>query len=298
MSTIATYLRFDCFQTLMPKKCSWKLTTAMPEWAKETIAWSLAALPALSKLYLCANNRWEEALHSIPLEFFCYGRLELLSISTRLQSRERYTSSLTSILRQNPNIAHLHLESDYGINPQLDLKDVLSQPFPQALKLKNLSLHGNWSIESPSVLAHLKSLSSLEVLQSLGAPNPALWKFLQAHDVRLRDITVSIVNEEFFEYLSSFTGLETLRISTPSVKHQITANQFAKQIYERVIPKHAATLQNVQISSCGSSRKWCFGSWNEHAFDYCAQLRRLEISIHEEDIFETEDSSKHILVRD
>ncbi|KAG7100061.1 hypothetical protein E1B28_001846 [Marasmius oreades] len=273
----------------------WKVTSDDLPWIQGAILQSLASLPLVTKLFLY-TNREEKQLPPISFDLFRNGKLEELSVSARFADRKHYISSLSKLLVQNPNIALLHLHAhNHEDQIPLRFKDLFSTSFPQPLQLKSLSVHGSWLIEFPHVITHLQSLSSLEIFDCQRNNDSDFWGTLQTQKVHIRHISTSRIHDELLDYLSSFSGLKTLRISVPSVLFHETAGRLAQRLYGQVLSKHRSTLRNVVIHPFLTSRTWYIGSWNMNAFDNCSQLRSLRVRIHEENIFESSDLETHVV---
>ncbi|KAF9260828.1 hypothetical protein L218DRAFT_1079070 [Marasmius fiardii PR-910] len=260
----------------------WLVSDHTSPWAQKAIAPSLASLPKLSELFLRGSRPTlkEDPLPPTPLDPFGEGKLELLSIGPRFVDGERYSySTVSKLLIQNPQIAHLILYADEHTQaPPSLLKDILPQAIPHAPKLQELTLIG------PIHPYQHRTVYN----------NQDFWEALQREKIHLRDISISDnIGNKLFDYLSSFTGLERLKM-LPNTIHQEMADSLAQDFYGRAIQMHASSLRELNIAPC-FFRSWCFGARNVHAFDECVQLKYLQISIYEEDIFATGDPNKHVV---
>ncbi|KAK7467397.1 hypothetical protein VKT23_004453 [Stygiomarasmius scandens] len=117
---------------------------------------------------------------------------------------------------------------------------------------------------------------------------PEFWLLLQEEKIHLRQVKIFIVSDDldrsFSEYLSSYSGLESLDIhfQYPSNPAASTAEDFCS----KVLPKHYDSLRLLGLCSYEQGSGWSFGKRSIEWFSRCVELRTLRVSIDADDIRE------------
>ncbi|KAJ8085051.1 hypothetical protein PM082_003830 [Marasmius tenuissimus] len=140
-----------------------------------------------------------------------------------------------------------------------------------------------WTVDFTSdVLPHIRGLRTLKLRDQ--EQKGAYWDVLRSSDIHLRNITVCNPGSELVDYISSFSGLEILRLSVNRMIDQEESDRFARKFYE-ALPRHRATLKEATILS----RRPELWISNASVFDGFTELVSLSVCVGRDDILATED---------
>ena len=181
----------------------------------------------------------------------------------------------------------------------LTLHDLLSKvPEDHPLQLTHLALNSTGIRIDSFTLPHLRSLISLD-LRNLPAPsnvidNPDvsserleracstydICAILKQEGIYLKHVVVSDA-EGVFDYLCSYSGLETLDLCSISFDSVQESNTSAQTFYKSVLPQLVHSLQVLKIQPKQEGR-WCFNPEDDFqsvALFQCNKLRSLSVAL-------------------
>ncbi|KAJ7260496.1 hypothetical protein B0H12DRAFT_375127 [Mycena haematopus] len=130
-------------------------------------------------------------------------------------------------------------------------------------------------------IAQLVSQNRLNSLHLEGTTEwSAIWRLLRSrvHDMRLAEITTTVVTQDLFDYLTSYSGLEKLTLRFPDGGNPNASNSLADTFFETILPHHAESLTELSCPAAYESR-FSFGTHNVNAVSLLHKLTRLEMSI-------------------
>jgi hypothetical protein len=217
-------------------------------------------------------------------------------------------SGLAGLIAKSPQLVHLEVKlGHYGISSESPtLHDVLSKvPEDHPLQLTHLALiRTGISIDS-STLPHLRSLISLD-LRNLPPPSyriddadvtserpkracstTDICSILKQEGIYLKHVIVSDVG--VFDYLCSYSGLETLDLCFMSFNTVEESNTSALTFYKSVLPQLVHSLQVLKIQPKHEGR-WCFNLedvFQSAVFSQCNKLRSLCVALNSTSIIQS-----------
>ncbi|KAK7045483.1 hypothetical protein VNI00_007736 [Paramarasmius palmivorus] len=147
------------------------------------------------------------------------------------------------------------------------------------------SLYNEHLATAISSLKNLTSLTVSRIPHSLSSAS--LWRALTNADVRLLAVDVSgDINTECLTYLSSYTGLEILKLKSevrmwccPSF--EVTDREDAAlsvAFIKDVLPRHAESLLELSITALEEG-PWALGLDNLDAYVRCIKLHTLDVNV-------------------
>lgn len=291
--------------------CRWHIGPNDPEWAKISVMDSLASLPYLTTLRLSLGGGSAESLKLESL-----SNMRKITISGQCSDyRHDILAGLSTLISNSPDLDFLDVSYKMirgsGNTEYPSLLDLFSQTSPETpLTLSHLSLSGYCIRLDAETTPHLRSLQSLslhnvvdgrsfrfqdttdeDVLAELVAQMARccssvddVWNTLKEERIYLKEIVTDSVNEALLDYLASYSGLKKLQLKcTTRGDSSVSSDKLALQFYAEVLPKHADSLQSLDISP-EYEGKWCFGRHNERSLRLCTKLEELKIHIHSRDI--------------
>ncbi|KAI5806022.1 hypothetical protein BZA77DRAFT_296731 [Pyronema omphalodes] len=198
-----------------------------------------------------------------------------------IQCDARMHQSLVSIFAGAPRLTHLALI--LGVSPSNDGSSVtLSTLFghldpSSPLELDCLNLEG-WEIDDAAVqniIPHLRKLHNLNLGEHVDGTE-LLWSALQAEGVKLEILFApGHASQQLLQYLTSFSGLKEVSISTPDDDIYDDSDVF--NVVD-VIRAHAMTLQEVAILM-----KWGCEDHNSEeiadALEACTCVRKIALCL-------------------
>ena len=126
----------------------------------------------------------------------------------------------------------------------------------------------------------MPSLTSLDVTppSSLSIDHSALWTALREESVQLKALSVTVVTQELFDYLKSYSGLHSLVLTDVVSDHAVS-----EQLYTQVIAKHAGSLVSLTVDGRNND-EWCLEARYASVLRSCAKLKDLSVVIKGEDL--------------
>ncbi|EEB99407.1 hypothetical protein MPER_00923, partial [Moniliophthora perniciosa FA553] len=131
-------------------------------------------------------------------------------------------------------------------------------------------------------MEQLKSLSCLEYGEAYppwnATPSAPLWIALRTQQIHLRQLMVDKWPcQELVDYLESFSGLETLSVSTCSGPSTDYSDSLARRFWENVIPMHKDTLKYLTVRS-EYTGSWGIGEEHFQTLRSCKSLVSLTVN--------------------
>jgi hypothetical protein len=185
-------------------------------------------------------------------------------------------SGLAGLIAKSPHLVHLEVKVGCnGIFPETPtLHDLLSKvPEDHPLQLTHLTLNRTGICIDSFTLPHLRSLISLD-LKNLPAPSNLIdnadltserleracstsdiCAILKQEGIYLKHLVVTDVG--VFDYLCSYSGLETLDLCSMSFNSVKESNTSARTFYKSVLPQLVHSLQVLKIQPKHEGQ-WCF----------------------------------------
>ena len=256
----------------------------------------LARLPQLQDLQLTLNRHtpFERSVGQIQLDRL--SRLKKFSLlGNHIHQPCGIISGLAGLIAKSPQLVHLELKlGHFGISSETPtLHDVLNKvPEDHPLQLTHLALVRTGICIDSSTLPHLRSLISLD-LRNLPAPSNLsddahhtstsdICAILKQEGIYLKHIVVSDVGVTVFDYLCSYSGLETLDLCSMSFSTIEESNASACTFFKFVLPQLVHSLQVLKIQPKFEG-PWCFDPedvFQSAVFSQCNKLRSLSVALH------------------
>ncbi|KAJ7609795.1 hypothetical protein DFH06DRAFT_1375095 [Mycena polygramma] len=151
------------------------------------------------------------------------------------------------------------------------------------LKIEDRVQRPYWGLGEPPVPPVLHEISrrltpKLTTLHLDGSMGWAkLWTLIGAHGTHLTEITTSILTPSLLTYLTSYSGLQRLRLK-PDGGSRDASDRLADTFYETALVPHAPSLLVLSCPAVYESR-WSFGSHNAAHFAALRGLTALEVSV-------------------
>ncbi|KAH9479909.1 hypothetical protein JR316_0008505 [Psilocybe cubensis] len=285
----------------------WHVGMHDPEWVQIVVMDSLVSLPALSELRISLGGG---TASSLKLEQLTDLR-KITITGSCLHYRRDVVSGLRTLISNSPRLTHLDVGHNYRSDDSdiSTLHDLLGAVPPASpLNLSHLTLRG-WCIRLDDItLPHLRSLVSLslhvnldtrtfspsdlddsaheELLRRTAAFSSSteeIWDTLREERICLKELTTDEVNDALLDYLSSYSGLQKLTLTSATAHSAKKSDALAMKFYRDVLPKHAGTLVSLDVCPVYEG-KWCFGKHNSSSLLQCTKLSNLKIHINSEDI--------------
>ena len=230
--------------------------------------------------------------------------MKRISLSSYHVDRPRdIISGLAGLIAICPQLVHLEiiLGFYYGtmVSPETPtLHDLLSKvPEEHPLQLTHLALNRTGICFDSFTLPHLRSLISLD-LRNLPATSyrmedavltserlerasstSDICSILKQEGIYLKHVIVSDVG--VFDYLCSYSGLETLDLCSMRFSTVEESNTSALTFYKAVLPQLVHSLQVLKIRPNHEGR-WCFNPedvFQSVVFSQCNKLRSLSVAL-------------------
>ena len=274
-----------------------------PSWTEAAVIRGLSKLPQLQDLQLILNRVRPRSVGQTCIQLELLSGLKKISLSGDYIFLPRdFVSSLAGLIAKSPQLVHLEVKLGYyGIFPESTptLQDVLCKvPEDRPLQLTHLALNKTGILIDAFTLSHFRSLISLD-LRDLPSPSIVIdlldltserldwtcptsdiWAVLKQEDIYLKHVAVSDV-EGVFDYLCSYSGLETLDLCSMSFGDVEESNTFAHTFYNSVLPQLVNSLQVLSIQPKHEGR-WCFNPEDDSQFvvlSQCSKLRSLSVAL-------------------
>jgi hypothetical protein len=226
--------------------------------------------------------------------------LKKFSLSGIYLSRD-FTSSVAGLVAKSPQLVHLEVKlAHYAVSQETisTLHDVLSKvPVDHPLQLTHLALNRTGICIDSVTLPHLRSLISLDLRNLPSSSNIYAnhtrerleWAYststsdtcgiLKQEGIHLKYVAVSDVG--VFDYLCSYSGLETLDLCSMIFNSVEDSNTYARTFYKFVLPQLVHSLQVLKIQPRQEGR-WCFNPEDDFqsvALSQCNKLRSLSVAL-------------------
>ena len=149
---------------------------------------------------------------------------------------------------------------------------LLSMKTPSNLRSKNSDSSKDTSPESSGALENAEC--------RIGSKLSDLWSALHLAGIYLKEIQVDVINTGLLGYLTRYTGLTKLIISTRCFNSLPESDASAKLFFAEPLASHFDTLAELT----GFEDLWCFGEHNLSAFSSCRGLDKLSVSVAKADL--------------
>ncbi|KAJ6459017.1 hypothetical protein C8R45DRAFT_556953 [Mycena sanguinolenta] len=248
--------------------------TANEAHAEKPVNLLAAALGSLSKIQTVVWQADEE-------EFWAWGQAAIVNFLNKLATLENLELDIPGTIKlstlQVQNVRNFTLRSpgdNWGrfgmvVQPPPAMYKSIAKLVSQT-QLNSLHLEGTkrWSVVWRTLLSATREVS-------------AVWRMLQFkphNPVKLTEITTTVVTQEFFDYLTSYSGLEKLTLKFPDGGNLNESNRLADTFFETVLPCHAESLTELSCPAAYESR-FSFGTHNVNVVSLLHKLTKLEMSI-------------------
>ena len=279
----------------------WAVQTYDPSWTEAAVIRGLTRLPQLQDLQLTLNRDalLESSVGNIQLDHL--SKLKKISLSgCHVKSHRDIINCLAGLIAISPQLVHLEVNLGYHVlsSGTPTLHDMLSKvPEDHPLQLTHLALNRTGICIDSFTLPHLRSLISLDLgkLPSLSnliddahlsserteraCSTSDICAILKQEGIYIEHIVVNDVG--VFDYLCSYSSLETLDLCSISFSTVEESNTSARTFYESVLPHLAHSLQVLKIQPMHEGR-WCFSPEDASqsiALYQCNKLRSLTVSL-------------------
>ena len=283
-----------------------------PLWTEAAVIRGLTRLPRLQDLQLTLNR--------VALLEHSVGQIQLDRLSGlkkfSLSGNNALISGLAELIAKSPQLVDLEVKVGcYGIFPDTPtLHDLLSKvPEDHPLQLTHLALNRTGICIDSFTLPHLRSLISLD-LRNLPSPSKVIdnadlsserleqasstsdiCAILKQEGICLKHVVVSDVG--VFDYLCSYSGLETLDLCFMSFNTVEESDTSALTFYKSVLPQLVHSLQVLKIQPRQEGR-WCFNPEDVSqsiVLYQCNKLRSLTVSLKSTSIIQSVDFPDHVV---
>ncbi|KAF7349892.1 hypothetical protein MVEN_01289800 [Mycena venus] len=178
-------------------------------------------------------------------------------------------------------------------NLELDIPSALNVSELKVQTLETLTLktpgHGrgpSWRRLTPEVYQGFVDLIiSQQQLNSLHIEGfielSAVWRMLRSKPrktVAITEIKTTVVTQELFDYLSSYSGIRKLTLKSPDGGNVDESNRLADIFFETALPHHVESLVELSCPAAFESR-FRFGKHNVDLVSSLQKLTKLEMSI-------------------
>ena len=272
----------------------WAVQIYDPWWTEAVVIRGLARLPQLQDLQLTLNRHtpFERSVGQIQLDRLS-GLKKFSLLGNHIHQPCGIISGLAGLIAKSPQLVHLELKlGHFGISSETPtLHDVLNKvPEDHPLQLTHLALVRTGICIDSSTLPHLRSLISLDLRNLLAPSNLTddahrsstsdICAILKQEGIYLKHIVVSDVG--VFDYLCSYSGLETLDLCSMSFSTIEESNASACTFFKFVLPQLVHSLQVLKIQPQFEG-PWCFDPedvFQSVVFSQCNKLRSLSVALH------------------
>ncbi|EDQ99657.1 uncharacterized protein LACBIDRAFT_295924 [Laccaria bicolor S238N-H82] len=262
----------------------WNIGRYDSKWTPTAVMDAVKTLPRLESLEIIVGSP-----DAADLQLQSLHNLQSIKISA--PNKEYFVNiiePLSLLIANSPNLHTLHVGPTYG--PAASFHHILRHCPPNfVLPLKHLGLHG-FSLKLDRItLPHLQRLTSLTLLNartSESDPNGAyvgkeesshpdeIWAILKTTDVRLIDIDVNHISTTLLDYISSYSGLKTLRLVPLNLETLEQSDLAANQFYNLCLGKHTSSLEELVVMA-GYEGEWCLGDQALAVISLCKKLKIL-----------------------
>jgi hypothetical protein len=202
---------------------------------------------------------------------------------------------VAELIANNPMLTHLDVDSGLYLKWKdvPTLHELLSKvPKDRPLQLTHHVMHGTYARLDSFTLPHLRSLVSLD-FKNLNAPTydthapgdsiTDVYAMLKKEKIYLEQIAIGDIDDVILDYLSSYSGLEVLELS--SIDSLVTISSqtvgFAQSFFRSVLPKHVESIRVLKIRPSYEG-SWCYNPEDVSqavVFPQCNNLRSLSVAL-------------------
>ena len=228
---------------------------------------AIASLPLMDDFQLAVNG----VDAAIPLD-----RLSgLRKCVVRGALAPSVLGSLAHVIGHSPYLSHLVILPNSSSVFSESCIPFSKIPSAISLPLRHLTVRASQIDLNP--IRHITGLNSLSLEDhDIGRDTNVYPDFLQERLFCSR-LVVQHVHPTWLNYLSQYSGLQELSVLIRDPANPFS-DQLARQFWATVLPKHAATLQVLNIYSKGAGG-WCSSDEAILAIMQCRQLRSLTLSV-------------------
>lgn len=235
------------------------------------VAMTLERMLNLREISLTENYRYRS---TEPIRVQTYNNLaKLLALCSAPQIKKLSVVKLTSLHEILPALEPLRLK-DLRMTRSFIKLDSLTTPHLRhltCLRLLNMNIPGSGELEKA------------EQEGRIGSKMNDFWLALQRSGVYLKEIKVGNINDGLLVYLTRYTGLTKLGVSTAFSKSLPEPDVPARLFFAEPLASHVETLEELDVRA-GFEDTWCFGEHNMSAFSSCAGLKKLAVSVSKADL--------------
>ncbi len=250
---------------------------------------SLGLLPNLRRLSIIfESNDFHPNFSFEPLS-------ELFSISIEWRTRTRppphVIHEISKLVSRSPDLETFELTLGRGLLPETSptFGDVFSSlrslPPGVCLGLNQIKLAG-FSVAAVDFIAHSRHFKRLEILEMLHIGDPlqasssmaGICHCLEHERIYLKGFVVECIHPpEVFHYLSSYSGLEHLRLYPNHLNDDST--KLVDQFFSLVLPLHCNSLHSLEVGTDTPT------AWTEltkpqlEYFENCTSLSRISCRV-------------------
>ncbi|THV04299.1 hypothetical protein K435DRAFT_850949 [Dendrothele bispora CBS 962.96] len=235
-------------------------------------------------------SRPTDVWHSPFTQLPDFSNLHVLSISVLPEGNTKALESLqisapaiiiplmSHFLSQTTSLSRLHLDTGSSSSscPPFPLDDIRLTNSTLPSSIIHLSISG-WSVDIlPDIPVQFPNLSSLSVRIGRQSEHGlrSLFDSLTSNDIRLRSLIFDKVTDAMLDYISSYSGLETLLFTGPNwYSDRPGYDETADRFYGEILPLHQDSLVNLEILPAFEGN-WRFGL---EAIRKCTKLRCLGV---------------------
>jgi hypothetical protein len=147
------------------------------------------------------------------------------------------------------------------------------------LHLLNMNIPSNLREENPEGSGELEKAEQGRI----GSKMNDFWLALQRAGVYLKEIKVDSINDGLLVYLTRYTGLTKLGVSTRFSESLPEPDASARLFFAEPLTSHVETLEELDVKA-GFEDIWCFGEHNVSAFSSCTGLKILSVCVSKADL--------------
>jgi hypothetical protein len=231
-------------------------------------------------------------VHGGPIPPLQLGRLSgLKKISIDGTGCSDIISGLAQAIAKSLELVHLEVYTDTYGSENTALHELLSKiPQGSLLRLTHLVLGGQFVLINSHTLSQLRSLVHIDLYrlyepwyQSTDVDPPSfisdICAKLNREEIHLKHVVVNNVDDVVLDYLQSYSGLETLQVSSTGSSTAAQSDSLAYRFYHSVLPKHVNSIQVLELHPSYEGG-WCYNLDDVFVvLAQCNKLRSLSIAL-------------------
>jgi hypothetical protein len=284
--------------------CRWVIRPYDPSWTHTTIIDALASLSHIQVLQLATLGRYSDS-PPLLLQLNRLSGLKQISFNGSNYSRSDICDVAQSIAN-NPMLAHLEVDSSLYFKSKdvPTLHELLSKvPKDRPLQLTHLLMHGAYTRLDSFTLPHLRSLVSLDFRNLSVPPDNTdipgdsitdIYAMLKKEKIYLKEVVIGDIDDVILDYLSSYSGLEVLDLSSidpPIVMYASDLSAISSQtalfdglaqsFFRSVLPQHVDSIRVLKIRPRYEGR-WSYDPEDVSqavVFSQCNKLRSFSVAL-------------------